>query len=116
MTNLARRTGGARELVAPLGKPVLREERGAAPAPRARRELSEPGRFHQREELVRAGERGRGIAARETELGQAFEAARELEALAVPAAVVRRTLQCGGDVELAQAQPGDGEVGLDARA
>src|ERR1044071_3695872 len=58
----------------------------------------------------------RGIAAYERELRQSRQAARELVALAVPATVVRSALELDADLELAKAQPGDRQVGLDARA
>src|ERR1051325_8792443 len=58
----------------------------------------------------------RGIAAYESELRQSRQAARELVALAVPATVVRSALELDADLELAKAQPGDRQVGLDARA
>src|SRR6185369_5754381 len=94
---------------------ALHEQRFAAPAPRLGGELREAGRLHEREELVRMREAPRGIAACERKLGQSRQAARELEAFGVLAAIVRSALEGLADVELAQAQSRDGEVRLDAR-
>src|SRR5262245_56389336 len=114
--NLLGQAPCAPQVLPARGELVARQERRAAPAQRTRRELPEARTFYQREQLVRVGDGGGGFAARERELGQAFEAARELEAFAVLPAILRRALERRTDVEPAQAQARDREMRLDARA
>src|SRR4051812_1612479 len=103
------------EVLACLFVPALREQRFAAPAPRFGGELRHARRLHQRKKFRRMGEAGRRVAARQRELGQARQAAGELEAFGILPAVTRGALELRADLELAQAQACNPEVGLDAR-
>src|SRR6185295_5363154 len=103
------------ELLASLFAPALREQRFAAPAPRFGGELLHAGRLPERKKLGGMGEARRGVAARERELGQSRQAARELEAFGVLPAVIRGALEWRRNLELAQAQARDRQVGLHAR-
>ncbi len=55
-------------------------------------ELLEARGVDQRQQLIGVREAGGGVAARERELGKAFQAARELEAFAVLPAIAGRAL------------------------